>query len=285
MSIISADGHILKYFHRMIAIRAKDSRVSADLEDDFHRFGVDIEHDGKTIISVVGREIRTPWNNCRSAGSALAAFVGKPLETRPWVFSREADVFAQCTHMHDLVIQAVSHVARGASSPRNYLARIEYPDNDRLRAELYRDGSLFLWWNVERHRKFLSGNVQTDQLGALGAVDRIVGPAPYAGMDLRGVQRWARTNLPLEDYLACAILRRATALGGARLLNLETPRHAHPAEIIEKKILKCFAFMPERSADVRRMPNSVIDFSGRTEALLSDLEDFDTVVEASDAAD
>lgn len=278
MPIVSADGRILKYFHRMIAVRAQGNHVSADLEDDFHRFGVDIVHDGEKIISAAGREIRTPWNNCRSAGAALTAFVGKSLEAHPWVFSREADIFAQCTHMHELVTLAASHVARRADFPEIYLARAEHPDGDRLHAELYRNGTRVLWWNLERRRTDHLSNVQSDRLSALGAVDKITEPEPYAGMDLRGVLRWARTHMPLDDYLACAILRRATALGSARLLNLDTPQHIYPAEIIQKKMLKCFAFMPERAAGVRRMSDSVIDFSERPEVLLADLADHDTAV-------
>jgi hypothetical protein len=68
-------------YRRRILLVAANGRVSADLEDDFHRYGVEIEHDGDRVGAVRGYEGRYPWSECGNSSTPLQAFRGAPLST------------------------------------------------------------------------------------------------------------------------------------------------------------------------------------------------------------
>ena len=56
---------------RVTAIDA--STIRGDMEDDFHRFGVTLRHDGERVVEVVGDGTRFPWTTCPSAVEPLRA--------------------------------------------------------------------------------------------------------------------------------------------------------------------------------------------------------------------
>ena len=57
-------------FRRAILLRTLDeASVQGELEDDFHRFGVTLRHDGRAVTAVEGRSIRYPWSSCPLAGA------------------------------------------------------------------------------------------------------------------------------------------------------------------------------------------------------------------------
>lgn len=73
-------------FRRRIRVRATSpGEVRADLEDDFHRFGVVVYHEGKTIT-----------------GIETSALSGTPLVERFTQIAKVANPRANCTHLFDL---------------------------------------------------------------------------------------------------------------------------------------------------------------------------------------
>jgi len=58
------------------------STVRGDMEDDFHRFGVTVRHDGARVVEVEGEGERYPWTTCPAAVEPLRALAGAPLSTR-----------------------------------------------------------------------------------------------------------------------------------------------------------------------------------------------------------
>jgi len=67
----------------MIDLRIVDARRAVGwLEDDFHHFGVTIEHEGGRVVDVRMAAPRTPWSTCPGAAKPLQALLGKPLVAR-----------------------------------------------------------------------------------------------------------------------------------------------------------------------------------------------------------
>src|SRR5690606_20541627 len=49
------------YRRSLLIVTREPGVVVADLEDDFHRFRVVLEHDGARVTAVSGEGLRTPW--------------------------------------------------------------------------------------------------------------------------------------------------------------------------------------------------------------------------------
>ena len=91
---------------RLQLIDPQPGRVTAEVEDDYHRFFVDLRHDGERITGVATNAKRSPWTTCPSAGDHLAERLTGALLSE--VASRE-DPLTHCTHMLDLAILAAAH--------------------------------------------------------------------------------------------------------------------------------------------------------------------------------
>src|SRR3954453_19153948 len=99
-----------------------------DMEDDFHRFGIPLHHDGELVTEVVGEGTRYPWTTCPGAVEPLRALSGAPLTTRLSALGEYAPARQNCTHLFDLTGLAVAHAARGNATTRVYDVAI--PDRD-----------------------------------------------------------------------------------------------------------------------------------------------------------
>ncbi len=212
------------------------------LEDDFHRFQVDLTHGDGLVRTVEGRSIRTPWSTCHLAAANLAAFEGLPLtpEATP---PREGPYNAHCTHLYDLARFAIAQGRRGGS--RQY--DIALPDDDgadRL-ATIDRDGEpLFIW--TMRGRE-------------------IVAPPAFAGHALRGRPVWAPGAIPDDDALEGALMLRRVLLtfrgrGGDFPDNTMASDVPHMAGA-------CFAYLPGIAEQGRRTLDER-DYTARPDALL-----------------
>ena len=74
-------------YRRRIRLVADGRHVRADLEDDFHRFGVALVHDGERVVEARADARRFPWETCTGAGERVEAvltllqvFVADPAE-------------------------------------------------------------------------------------------------------------------------------------------------------------------------------------------------------------
>lgn len=251
-------------FRRHIRVTTTPTEAHADVEDDFHRFGVDILHNGKNLLEVSGRELRTPWNTCRHAGGMLKLLNGAPLRDSPTDFSRQQDSRLHCTHMYELVALASGLILRGVPR-RDFAAASPYPISLETHATLHRDGEEFLNWTISRN-PYLKEDYTTAYKH-----DMIIAPPPFAGHAVTRLMPWAQENLDADTYEATYVLRRAIGLSTARFLDLDTDEHLHPRGMFAAKRGDCFTFQPEQEESTRRIVGSTLDFTDAPELLLQDL--------------
>ncbi|MDP1632718.1 MAG: DUF2889 domain-containing protein [Caulobacter sp.] len=261
-------GAKVTIFRRSVRITGTAGALSADMEDDYHRFGVDLTHDGEKILTVRGRAIRTPWNTCRFAPDALKVLEGLPLQACTSDFIRQADPRAQCTHMYELAALAGSHALRGQLHA-DYAAAVPAPiGDDPARATLHRNGELLFDWQIRRPTQ-PHGDPHAPE--KLVAGDVIVSPEPFAGRPLRSLLVWARDSLSPELFDAVYIFRRAIGISAARTMDLDAEGVDIAALLFSRKSGDCFTFQPEKLATTHRMRGSTLDFTARPDAPLGDL--------------
>lgn len=232
---------------RAIDLRSDGDRVVAWLEDDFHHFGVELCHDGRHVLAVDGHAERFPRDSCPGAIGILQEVVGTSLNERCTALGQHTNMRMHCTHLYDLLGLAIAHAA-SRRNHRRYDAMVPDrqncdcdPENmevgGRTRPELYRDGALVMWWQLD---------------GEL-----VTGPSPYEGVSLgRGFREWTE-SLDLEAAEAAHVLRRATLIALGRHINLQEM----PEEAIKWTEGVCHSFQPEVYRRSRLMGNSKRDFS------------------------
>jgi hypothetical protein len=254
-------------FRRSFRITGTATTVSADMEDDYHRFGVDLVHDGEKVVSAHGRALRTPWNTCRLAPNMLSVVEGLPLQAYAADFVRQSNSRAQCTHLYELAAIAGSHALRDVRE-MEYAAEIPYPiGNEPVRVTLHRDGELFFDWQVRRP----SPSDDPHRPEATAGGDEIVSPEPFAGRPLRSLLSWARRELSPEMCDAAYIFRRAIGISAARIMDLDDESIDIAATLFSRKSGDCFTFQPEKLSTTHRSRGSTLDFTAKPSSLLADL--------------
>ena len=238
-------------YRRAIRIRTGEGWARADMEDDPHRFGVMLRHDGHIVTAMEGLPLRTPWTLCPQAAHELRHLVGMQLAPDPLAVIARADARQQCTHMFDLAGLAVAHAARGIAQ-RDY--EIEAPwhaANGPRQVTLRRDGAELWTWVVDGMR--------------------VLTPEPFAGRELRDLILWGRSAFNDPDmFEAVMVMRRAVFISTVRIFDLDDSTHA---ESISPGKGACFVYQPERANRAIRVVGSTRDFTASGGALLSDLEE------------
>jgi hypothetical protein len=238
-------------YRRAFALVARTGRVVAEMEDDFHRFRVTLEHDGSRVTRVRGEALRYPWTECPHAATVLERLVGMALTTRSSAVAEHSDPRANCTHLFDIAALAVAHAAAGRSR-RRYDVEVPDRSDGRTRPRLRRDGLLLLDWEVDG--------------------THVVAPEPFAGRALRGggFLRFAEGELDPDLAEAALVLRRAFFIAQGRARDLDADANA--SVYLSVAAGSCYSFTPgiaERALRVRGMTR---DFTHRPEALLADLD-------------
>ena len=236
-------------YHRQIRLVAHGTTVIGDLEDDFHRVHVELEHDGVRVIHCRGETPRIPWTTGPAAADELARFAGLPLGHSLLAAGRHSDPRGHCTHLFDVAALAVAHAAAGRSA-RHYA--IEIPDriDGCTHPALARDGAPLLAWQLEG--------------------DRIVAPVSLAGRRIWGDSLAARAEAELapEDAEAVLVLQRACAISLGRGFDLDAMEHAQA--LAPRTLGNCYTFAPGKIERARRNRGTTRDFSARPADLLSD---------------
>jgi hypothetical protein len=221
--------------------------VRADLEDDFHRFGLTLHHDGARVTAVEGDATRYPWSTCPTAIEPLRGVAGAPITRRLTALGGHVPARSNCTHLFDLSGLAIAHAARAADVSRTYDATIPDRDGKSTSPELARDGELVLRWEL------------------VGAT--IAGPPPYEGIALRaGFLAWAEDALDEDDAEAAIVLRRACDISFGRAMDLDVYETA--ADLGDIMLGTCHAFQPDTIELGRRNKGQTVDFSADPNALL-----------------
>lgn len=238
-------------YRRRIRLRTLDAATTdAELEDDFHRFGVTVHHDGAHVVGIEARAGRAPWTTCPAAGAQLDLLLGMDLDPRCTAVAAVTDPKRQCTHQFDLAGLAVAHATRPAGT-RTYDVEIPAAGDDGLRVvTLHRDGELLHTWT-------------------LGWGVGLLEPAPFTDAPWRGgFIRWADATFGPEEAEAAIVLRRACDIGMGRGMDLEGYRTA--AELADLMTGVCFTMQPDVMPVAIREIGAIRDFSDHPDALLSD---------------
>lgn len=238
-------------FRRAYLLVGSEGRVVAEMEDDFHRFRVTLEHDGSRVVRIAGEAFRYPWTECPGAIRVLAGLAGLQLASVPTAAGAYSDPRAHCTHLLDTAALALAHAASGRAR-RRY--DVEVPDRvaGRTRARLRRDGSLLLDWEVD------------------GA--RIVAPERFAGVELRGraFLAWAVGTLGDDLGEAALVLRRACFISAGRAGDLDAAPNA--GVYMQVASGSCYSFTPGIAERALRSRGMTREFTHRPELLLADAE-------------
>jgi hypothetical protein len=241
-------------YRRRILVRGEPGCTRADLEDDPHRHGVEIHHDGRRVTAVRGHALRVPWSACPGATGVLDRLIGMELSDDPLAVYAHTGSREQCTHLFDVAGLAVAHAARGTVR-RQYDAQVPILTAQGARtATLFRDGERVLEWELAWS---LPGSTLT-------------GPARWAGQSIRRVLDRARELCTdLDELEAVAILRRAVHISGCRLANLDL--HDTPAAFAASLRGACHVFGRSGPLPATRVRGSTRDFTHNPDDMLADL--------------
>lgn len=236
-------------YRRRILIATGAGWARADLEDDLHRVGAVVRHDGVRVTGVEGLPIRVPWSLCPQAVARLERLVGLELSPHPLAGYRHTPGPEQCTHMFDMAGLALAHAARGTAR-RQYDAAVTVTTPDAPQtAALRRDGAPVLEWAVR-------GTVLT-------------APQAFAGQDLRRLLAWAEQALPDPDaFEAVVVLRRAMLISGSRHVDVDAFDTAFSTGY---PLGACYVYQEGTAERAARNRGSRRDFSADADGLLSDL--------------
>lgn len=235
------------YRRRIVLVALDEKTVVADLEDDFHRFRVTLDHDGSEIVGARGEALRYPWSACPGAVEALHAIEGAPLAERSTVLARHADPHLNCTHLFDLAGVAAAHAATGRDRRRYDIAVPDRDDQWRTAPSIARDGEVVTAWTIE--------------------AGTILEPEEHAGVNLRGGFRSWVESLPPEEAEAVWLLRRATEIAMGRVTPWD--RFEHAVDVGEFMLGTCHAFQPGTAETATRIRGTIRDFTHDPDALLS----------------
>lgn len=229
-------AHAASGYRRRILIEPTPGRVIAELEDDYHRMVVTLDHAGGVITGVDSEMKRAPWTLCAGAmGQLRGTFTGAALEDA----GRQSGKSRNCTHLYDLATFAAAHADDvGPVAYDIFISDIgtdEIPADGHREARLSRNGEALLHWRL--------------------AGTAFAAPAYLAGTTIYGINPWIATlDAPMAE--AARILRWAAIVAQGRAMAIPAGMRATafpPGS--------CYNFQPEQAADSIRKSGADIDFS------------------------
>ena len=236
-------------FRRSIKLTRADDHVLGELEDSHHGFRVRVFHDNNCITRFEPEFLRVPFTSCDSAGDPLARLVGTPIDTPVGDLVAIANPLANCTHLLDLSLLAITHTQRDEAEVQ-YDVDVTDAQDGVSNLRVFRNGMLVHEWSA--------GN----------AIDgAIVSPTAYKGNTMfMGFSRWANAVFTGIENEAAFVLQKGNmvaignmfdvaAMAGGRAID-ETERHA------------CHTYSPANAAQAIRLGNTTRDFTDSPDMLL-----------------
>jgi hypothetical protein len=219
-------------FWRRIKLHPAAGLMRAGLEDDFHRFLLQLTHADGTITGLEARAERYPWSTCPDAGRFLAEqAIGKPLAV-----VASFDPHSHCTHLFELLVVCAAHALD--PQPIQFDMRVPDRQHNRTCATVSENHSVVLCWETN---------------GTL-----IEGPGEWAGRDLRQFSSWKGSLSPVVAERAM-LLRRALHISNGRASRALVIERA--ADLGPARMGACFTYQMPRALDAFRSPDWTRDFS------------------------
>lgn len=232
------------HYRRRVIIRADESGAAAAIEDDAHRFEVEIAHDTTHVIAVRVDAVRYPYSICPGAVPVLQCLVGLPLTTDVTAPSRAVAANLCCTHQFDTAALAMAQSARGPGR-RVYDAAVRMEGGAKI-ATIRRDGEAVLDWRVEDYR-----------VTSKDAAD---------GMSIRTILRDLHGTD--ENFVeAIFVMRRALLVAPGR--TRPPSAHFEPWQMLDRMAGACHAFQPENAPKGQFINTHFRDFQNSPELLLA----------------
>lgn len=237
--------------------------MCADVEDNQHRFGITLRHDGTQVLAVEvdARHMRHPWTECNGAVAQLPRLVGMALTPHPLGAYRHTRGAEQCTHMFDLANLAIAHAARGTAR-RQWDVEVVCTDfrserHDRgfrllgsRHLKLYRDDALVLEWPMD--------------------ADNIVG-GQHAGQNVRTMMAWVEQHVTDPEEIEAITVARRTLIVSTSL-TFDMDKLADFPVANSSRVGACYAYQPGVVETLTPLRGNSRDFAARPEALLADLK-------------
>lgn len=234
------DPEKLPGYRRRIIIEPGPDMVTSELEDDYHRMVVTMEHDGETITGVASQMPRGPWTTCDGAMDVVReTFLGKRLDDPSVRNARSLN----CTHLYDLATFCAGHA--GESERVTYEIFVNDIVENVIASRLYRNG--------ERYLDFVRDK------------GKFVVPEGLIGLKLAQMGDWIE-SLPPAEAEAARVLRWATMVAGGRSIRMPTGMKGADIGMVGT----CHTFQPGRIEEARRRPGASKDFSGEDAGPLAD---------------
>lgn len=244
---------------RLIDLRREGPGTAVGwLEDDFHHFGVTIEHNEAGIITDVrGAAPRFPFTTCPAAALSLKGMIGHKLSPRSSDVGAMVSMRHNCTHMFDLAGLVMALAATGTDH-RRY--EVTTTDRDIVQweaglrrllgpgvAKLWQDSELVLEWQIDRRE--------------------ITGPAEWAGQSLTEGFRERTEALPPAQAEQATVLRRAILISSGRTLDPDL----YPRATDRGQSGVCHTFREENRVNALRMFGSTRNYEDSSSGMLSHL--------------
>jgi len=234
-------------FRRRISLYPSAGLISAGLEDDYHRFLLELTHAEGVVTGLRTKAERYPWSTCSGAGE----FLGEQITGRRLEEIASLDPRLHCTHLIDLVILSAAHA--GDTGRLQFDLFVADRNEGRTWATLTENRDLVLRWE-------LNGTV-------------IDSPDEWSGRDLRRLSTWQQDLAPQQAERA-KLMRRAVFISGGRALpkKFEVERAADRGP---ERMGACFTYQMPRALDAVQSVHLRRDFS-----LTEDepLEDYDSAM-------
>lgn len=243
---------------RLIDLKRWDARRAVGwVEDDFHHFGVTVEHHDGRVTAVRVDTVRYPWATCCEVAAPLQQLCGQPLVGRASDIGALVEMRLQCTHVFDLTGLVLAHIVRGGER-RRYEVLVDdfevlgwngrHPQLGATRASLSQDGRPVMAWQVDRNC--------------------IIAPAEYAGQGLdTGFRAWTEA-MATEPAEHATILRRAILVAGGRTVDHDLIASA----AVAGQPALCHSFQPVRREQALRMLGSTRDYSETGQGMLGQVD-------------
>lgn len=222
--------------------------VIGELEDCNHGFRVAVYHQDHAVTDVVGEALRIPMNTCTGAIDPLRALIGSDIGDTPLQLNITANPTANCTHLLDLTILAITHCQRGASD-RLYDVEVDDADDQGVSdARVYLNGELVHQWQVKDFAITVPQSLEGNTL--------LKGFAAWAAPCFSGDEQEAAFVLQKGFFVSQARRYDIDAMAGERNIN-HTTMHG-----------SCYSYTSPRLETAARLPNTVRDFTDTAENLL-----------------
>jgi hypothetical protein len=235
-------------YRRRLRMRASNGRVDVELEDSNHAFCLHLQHNCMYVTQVVAETRRYPFVTCAEAVARLQPLVGADLRTDGAALRQRLPQGANCTHLHDMALLALSHAAEVPGFGRLYDIVVKDECDGLTEARIDCDGKPVHVWHIRS--------------------DTVAEPLEHAGKPMkRGFYAWVSQNYDGMVLEAAVALQRGYFVAQSRRV-ARLPYQDWPAGADNMPDGTCYSYNHDVVARALRIEGTVWDLTDKPELLL-----------------